>query len=64
MKPAPSYTVRLVRRGRKWWLTVNDVALFEEVDTPRLPHLGFGIMTWGANLAFDSVKLARLEPTH
>jgi hypothetical protein len=61
VKPAPSYTVRLLRDGRKWRLTVNDVALFDDVDAPRLPHLGFGVMTWGTNPEIDSIKLARLE---
>ncbi|MHC4133843.1 MAG: hypothetical protein ACYS0K_02540 [Planctomycetota bacterium] len=60
LKPAALYRVRLTRLGRKWWLTVNDVALFERVDTPRLPALGFGLLTWDATARFESVKLNRL----
>ena len=53
----------LVRIGRKWNLTVNEVPVFADVDAPRLPHLGFGILSWGAGPEFESVKLSRLEPT-
>jgi len=63
LKPAPTYKLRLVRIGRKWRMTVNDVPVFDNVDAPRLPHLGFGILTWGAGPMFDAVKLSRLEPT-
>jgi len=57
-----SFRFRLVRHGRKWWLTVDDVPLFNGVDAPRLPALGFGIMTWGRAPEFESVSLVRLEP--
>jgi hypothetical protein len=60
LKPAEQYEFKLTRLGRKWWLTVNDVALFDQVDTPRLPALGFGLLTWDANARFESVKLNRL----
>jgi hypothetical protein len=53
--------VRLRRLGRKWWLSVDDVPLFEAVDAPRLPAFGFGLMTWGPKPEFDSLRLARLE---
>jgi hypothetical protein len=60
LKPAELYRVHLTRLGRKWWLKVNDVALFGQVDTPRLPALGFGLMTWDTSARFESVKLNRL----
>jgi hypothetical protein len=58
---AEEYRVRLRRLGRKWWLHVNDVALFEEVDAARLPASGFGILAWGAAPEFASFRLSRLE---
>jgi hypothetical protein len=61
VKPAEEYRVRLRRIGRKWWLSVNDVPLFDEVDAPRLPSSGFGILAWGAAPAFASYRLARIE---
>ncbi|MCK6458378.1 MAG: hypothetical protein L6Q95_00615 [Planctomycetes bacterium] len=61
VKPAEAYRVRLRRIGRKWWLFVNDAALFDEVDAPRLPASGFGILAWGAAPSFDSFRLARIE---
>jgi hypothetical protein len=61
VKPAEEYRVRLRRLGRKWWLSVNDVPLFDGVDAPRLPAAGFGILAWGAAPAFESFRLSRLE---
>jgi hypothetical protein len=63
VKPAEEYRVRLRRIGRKWWLSANDVPLFDEVDAPRLPASGFGVLAWGAAPAFASLKLARIEET-
>jgi len=62
LKPAELYRVQLTRLGRKWWLEVNDVALFDQVDAPRLPALGFGLLTWDTTARFESVKLSRLAP--
>jgi hypothetical protein len=59
---APEYRFRLRRLGRKWWLSVNGLPLFEEVDAPRLPAAGFGILAWGQRPEFESFRLARLEP--
>ncbi|HEX5138589.1 MAG TPA: hypothetical protein VFY93_16575 [Planctomycetota bacterium] len=61
VKPAEEYRVHLRRLGRKWWLFVNDVPLFDGVDVPRLPASGFGILAWGAAPSFASFKLARLD---
>lgn len=61
VKPAEEYRVLLRRLGRKWRLSVNDVPLFEEVDAPRLPASGFGILAWGAAPLFESFRLSRLE---
>lgn len=61
VKPAEEYRVRLRRVGRKWRLTVNDVALFDDVDAPRLPASGFGILAWGAAPEFEAFRLSRLE---
>jgi len=61
VKPAPSYAFLIRRIGRKWWISVNDVMLFDGVDTAPLPAFGFGILTWGTQPAFDSVRFARLE---
>jgi hypothetical protein len=58
----PAYLFRIRRIGRKWWVSVNDVPLFEAVDAPRLPGHGFGVMTWNRNPAFDRVRFARLKP--
>ncbi|MCZ6787211.1 MAG: hypothetical protein O7E54_08615 [Planctomycetota bacterium] len=55
---AESYRVSLRRVGRKWWLWVNGVPLFERVDAERLPAFAVGLMTWGAGPSFDSFKLA------
>ncbi|MHC4547533.1 MAG: hypothetical protein ACYTEZ_02050 [Planctomycetota bacterium] len=63
VKPAEQYRVRLTRHARKWWLTVNDAALFEGVDAPRLPAFGFGLLTWGKTPEFESIKLSRLTPS-
>ncbi|MHC4222532.1 MAG: tetratricopeptide repeat protein [Planctomycetota bacterium] len=60
--PAPIYRLRLRRVGSKWWLLVNDVPLFEAVDAPRLPSLGLGILTWGREPGFESVRHTRLMP--
>ena len=62
IKPAEEYTVTLRRIGRKWWVNVNGVPIFEEVDAPRLPAFGFGLMTWEKGPEFESLKLNRLEP--
>ena len=59
--PAAEYRVTLRRLGSKWWLTVNDVALFEEVDAPRLPAFGVGLLTWGKAPEFESIRVSRLE---
>ena len=61
VKPAEEYRVQLRRLGRKWRLAVNDVPLFDEVDAPRLPAAGFGILAWGAAPLFESFRLSRLE---
>jgi len=61
--PAELYRVRLRRVGSKWWLHVNDVALFDRVDAARLPALGFGVMTWGPGPRIDSIRLYRLKPS-
>ena len=63
VNPSPEYRLHLRRLGRKWWLSVNDVPLFEEVDAPRLPASGVGILSWGAAPEFESFRLARLEET-
>jgi len=63
VKQAEEYRVHLRRIGRKWWLFVNDTPLFDQVDAPRLPASGFGILAWGAAPPFASFKLARLEET-
>ena len=62
LEPAELYRVRLVRHGRKWWLTVNETPLFDGVDAPRLPALGFGLLSWSPEPRFESVKLSRLAP--
>ena len=61
VKPAPSYAFRIRRVGRKWWISVNDVPIFDGIDTAPLPAFGIGLLTWGTNPAFDSFKLTRLE---
>jgi hypothetical protein len=61
VKPAESYRVVLRRTGSKWWLTVNDVPLFERVDAPRLPAFGVGLLTWGSGPDFDSFRLLKIE---
>jgi hypothetical protein len=61
VKPAAEYVVRLRRTGRKWWLSVNDIPVFDEVDAPRLPASGFGLLAWGAAPLFSSFRLVRLE---
>jgi hypothetical protein len=62
IEPAEEYTFTLRRIGRKWWVKVNGVPVFDEVDAPRLPAFGFGLMTWGKGPEFESLKLNRLEP--
>jgi hypothetical protein len=61
VKAAPEYRLRLRRLGRKWWLWVNDAPLFEEVDAPRLPASGVGLLAWGKGPDFESFRLSRLE---
>jgi hypothetical protein len=61
VKPAEEYRFHLRRIGRKWWFFVNDVPLFDQVDAPRLPASGFGILAWGPAPPFGSFKLSRLE---
>jgi len=62
VEKAASYAFKLRRIGRKWWVSVNGVPLFEQVDTAPLPAFGFGIMTWGTQPAFERVRFARLDP--
>jgi hypothetical protein len=59
---AESYRVRLRRVGSKWWLSINDVLLFDRVDAPRLPALGMGLLTWGRQPEIESFGLSRLDP--
>ena len=61
LEPAPTYRLVLRRVDGKWWLSVNDVALFQNVDAPRLPAFGFGLLTWGKGPMIESFKLTRLE---
>jgi len=63
VKHAEEYRLHMRRIGRKWWLSVNDVPLFDEVDVPRLRAAGFGILAWGAAPEFAWFRLARLEET-
>lgn len=62
VEKAASYVFKIRRVGRKWWVSVNDVPLFEKVDTAPLPAFGFGLMTWGTQPSFQRVRLARLDP--
>jgi len=60
--PAESHKLSLRRSARKWWLSVDGVALFEAVDAARLPSLGVGLQTWGNGPAFDRIKLTAHLP--
>ena len=62
VEPAATYTFKIRRVGRKWWVHVNDVPLFEQLDTAPLPAFGFGLMTWGTKPVFERVRFARLDP--
>jgi len=59
---AESYTFKVRRVGRKWWVSVNGVPIFDGVDTAPLPAFGFGLMTWGTQPAFERVRVSRLAP--
>ena len=59
---AEEYEVIVRRIGRKWWVTVNGVALFDRVDAEPLPAFGIGLMTWGRNPVFRRFSLHRLTP--
>ncbi|MEE8107059.1 MAG: hypothetical protein V3T86_16110 [Planctomycetota bacterium] len=58
--PASAYRIVIQRIGRKWWVTVNGLAVFDRVDAARLPAFAFGLSAWGAEPLFSAVGVHRL----
>ncbi len=61
VKEAEEYELVIRRIGRKWWVSINGVMLFDRVDAEALPSFGVGLMTWGRQPLFESFSLHRLK---
>jgi len=59
--PAAGYRIVIQRIGRKWWVTVNGVAVFNRVDAARLPAFAFGLSTWATEPLFSAINVYHLQ---